>query len=500
MKKIGVALLILFLSFSLIACDFFFTSTESVATTFLTRTTTTTTSTTTTSTQTTATNTSSTTSTEISTPETQEPFILESYETIQDQLDVIGMPSIGEVKVLVFAIDFLEYPSIMSPASIAEIEKAFNGTSEEVTYESLRSYYQKSSYDQLDITADVYGFYRAIHPADYYEREYEKLYATDPYTGEWLYDESELTYPDSDLIFEVMEYYDDVIDYSDYDSNHDGYIDGLYLIYNHPVSYENGSDFWWAYQDVYIYEDTLFDNVEPYYFVWSGAEFFDEGHDNVNARTIIHETGHLLGLDDYYDYDLSDIINQGGLGGADMMDSGYGDQNAFSKLLLGWIHPWIVTDTSTLDIAAFEESGEAILFIREWKDTIFDEYILITFYTPTGLNEADEEWLFTNSGVIMYHVNAKIGNSSNQNYFSTVFDYNNTDTQFKLIKIIEADMDKDIDNYSYAENSDLFQVDDVLGSNVYPTYRWCDRSYLNSTIKISGLTSNLATIEITVPS
>jgi len=500
MKKIYTTLLLFFALISLLACDFLPTSTESTTTTFLTseRTTTTTISSSTDTTTMTTTETTSTTNSitsELTTASSAVPFKLETYNTLQDELDVIGLPSLGDVKVLVFAVDFPDYTSLSSPVSINEIDTAFNGSSSELTYESLQSYYLKSSYDQLEITADVYGFYRASHNASYYENEYEKLYATDPYTGDWLYGDDEVTYPDSDIIFEVMEYYDDVIDYSDYDSNGDGYIDGIYIIYNHPVSYTSGSDLWWAYEDVYIYEDTLFDNVEPYYFVWSGAEFFVEGDDNLNARTVIHETGHLLGLEDYYDYDDSDNLNSGGLGGADMMDNAYGDHNAFSKLLLGWIHPWVVTESMTVDISSFAESGDVILFTKQWNGTIFDEYLLLSFYTPTGLNEEDQDWLFTTSGVIIYHISARLGNNPAQDYYVSVFYNNNTETTRKLIKIIEADMDRDIDNYSLAENTDLFQEGDSLGGTVYSTYRWYDNSALNAVISITDFTSNSVTIQ-----
>ena len=49
-------------------------------------------------------------------------------------------------------------------------------------------------------------------------------------------------------------------------------------------------------------KDVTLDGVKPNCFVWAGTEFFEEGIDNINARTVIHETGHMLGLEDYYDY------------------------------------------------------------------------------------------------------------------------------------------------------------------------------------------------------
>jgi len=457
------------------------------------------TTTVTTSGLTTYTTTQSTTqsTTQLTTEVNGTPIIPSGYSLLQDELDVVGIPSMGDVKILVFAVDFSDYPSSTSGTTIQEIELAFNGTSSQLDFESLNSYYSLSSYGNLNITADVVGFYRASESAAYYENEYEKLYAVDPVTGEWLYGDDEVTYPESDLIFEMLQYYNGSIDYSDYDANGDGYIDGIYVVYTHPVSYDSGSDLWWAYQDIYIYEGDLFDGVEPYYFVWSGTEFFHEGTDNINARTIIHETGHMLGLDDYYDYDESSPYNDGGLGGADMMDYAVGDQNPFSKILLGWVTPLVVTSSMTINITPFLEDGQVILLIDQWNNTIFDEYLLISYYTPDGLNADDSGIMFSDSGIVIYHVAAQIDNGYDENlaYYS-IFNNNNTDTYRKLIKIIEADMDGDIDRYSIAENSDLFQVGDILGSNVYSTYRWYSSASLGYTIEVVTLDSGNASIKI----
>lgn len=426
------------------------------------------------------------------------PILPTGYSLLQDELDVVGIPSMGDVKILVFAVDFSDYPASSSDTTIQDIELAFNGSSSQIDYESLNSYYQISSYGNLNITADVVGFYRASRTAQYYEDEYEKLYAVDPYTGDWLYGDDEVTYPESDLIYEMLQYYDGTIDYSDYDANHDGYIDGIYVVYTHPVSYDSGSDLWWAYQDVYIYDGDLFDGVEPYYFVWSGTDFLHEGSDNINARTIIHETGHMLGLDDYYDYDESSRYNDGGLGGADMMDYAVGDQNPFSKILLGWVTPMVVTSSMTINLTPFLEDGQVILLIDDWNNSIFDEYLLISYYTPDGLNVDDSGIMFSDSGIIIYHVAAQIDNGYNENsaYYS-IFNNNNTDSYRKLIKIIEADMDGDIDLYSIAENSDLFQVGDILGSNVYSTYQWYNNTSLGFTVEVSSLSESVSSIHIT---
>ena len=56
--------------------------------------------------------------------------------------------------------------------------------------------------------------------------------------------------------------------------------------------------------------------------------------------TAIHETGHQLGLTDYYANSYTSGTNA-----AVMMDRNEGDEDCFSKMLLGWISPQVVTSS-----------------------------------------------------------------------------------------------------------------------------------------------------------
>jgi M6 family metalloprotease-like protein len=333
----------------------------------------------------------------------------------------------------------------------------------------------------LNLIADVFGFYRADFPSFSYAADFE--------TGN----------PASDLVVEVLEHYDSILNYSDYDANDDGYIDALYFIYTTPVSFDYGSDLWWAYMDTCVYYDQ-FDGIEPYYFVFAGTDFFLDTNQEIDSRTVIHETGHLLGLEDYYDYDESDPNdNSGGLGGADMMDNTLGDMNPFSKLLLGWITPTVVIGSGTFVLPEYVEDGDVLLLIDEWNGTIFDEYLLVMYYTPEGLYEEDKYELFYSSGVILYHVDARTGEGFDENsaYWS-IFNYNNTDTEHKLIKIIEADKNHNIDLNSYAENTDLFGTGAVFDDNYGSDYGWyrTDFSPMTFEIAIGEVSASSITIDI----
>lgn len=225
------------------------------------------------------------------------------------------------------------------------------------------------------------------------------------------------------------------------------------------------------------------------------------------AETYIHETGHLLGLDDYYDYE--DAKGSGeGLGGADMMDYNVGDHNAYSKLILGWVDPTVITTTQTVTINAFESSGQFLMVLLDYDGTYFSEYLLIDLYANTGLNalgaSQQNSLLYYDSttkvgaeyGVRIYHVSSSIKTPYNDDYGSFT-DNNNSVSDTALIKLVEADGEKKFaSTEGYAESTDLWQAGDSLLS-VFPNYVRNDNKKVNFDIRIDSVSKTSATITIT---
>jgi M6 family metalloprotease-like protein len=133
----------------------------------------------------------------------------------------------------------------------------------------------------------------------------------------------------SEIARECLDYFNSSVDYRKYDNNEDGIIVGIYLIW----AGSQKSGFWWSYYGGLSLHDR-----------WDGlkvqnaviAWYSNDQDGPFQPGVICHETGHLLGLPDYYDYDYS-IGPKGGLGGFDMMDGNAVDHNCFSKYLLDWI-------------------------------------------------------------------------------------------------------------------------------------------------------------------
>ena len=329
------------------------------------------------------------------------------------------LPHENKSKILVVPVDFTDYRAddkLEGGAAGAReiIAKSFFGTSEDTGWESLKTYYEKTSYGALTFEGAVTDWYHA----EYSTKEFSQIKAYGRF--------AEAFQPTWKLLDEITEWCIDTLcmDLKEYDTDNDGYIDGIWMVYSCPQQYNGDSDNFWAYTfsnyNNYIDDDGNFlgkPNTDPISFCYAWASYnflFEGGYDKPDLHTFIHETGHMLGLDDYYDYDGA----SGVAGGVDMMDYNIGDHNAFSKYLMNWTSPYVLDGTKDkveIVLRPFESSGDFIL-LRDttWNKSVFDEYILIEYYTPTGLNEIDVDGYgdfknatYTNPGVKMWHVDSR---------------------------------------------------------------------------------------------
>lgn len=418
---------------------------------------------------------------------------------LQDKLlnfeNAIGLPSTGTYNALVIPVQFKG--DTITPTQLNNLNVAFNGTSEETGWESVKTFYQKSSYGKLNLTFDIQPVFQANSTASYYSN----------YKGTFEYSDGTSQEKDgSALILEQALAWCVTrgVDLSKYDINNDGCIDAVYLIYSENVDYDN-ADFFWAYVTWYGGE-TQYGGIDAFYYLFAGFDFMTEDLNQkpgmkINAETFIHETGHLLGLDDYYDYETSQGGNQG-LGGADMMDYNVGDHGVYSKIMLGWLNPTIITSTQTVTIKSSQAEGYAILIPLNFDNTYFCEYLLIDLYSAQGVNAMGASQTDTilydgaEYGVRIYHVTSWAKDPYNNSYGSFT-DCNNSNSNIPLIKLVEADGETSSSVFgSWAEESDLWQAGDSF-ANVFPQYMRNDGKTLNFNITVDSVSADSATVTIT---
>ena len=385
-------------------------------------------------------------------------------------------PSTGKNKLLVIPVDFSDYRASNKlggeDASQLNIYNSFFGESEDTGWESVRTYYEKSSYGALTIEGEVTPWYNATYST--------KQFCQKTYSG---YDEYSSYYdPTWGLLNEVTTWAKNTlhIDLSEYDNDNDGLVDGVWMVYACPESYvdeniDSNSVYWaYTYGDYKNYdEQTSASEIAPYKYCWASYNFmYEGGYGKPDAHTYIHETGHLLGLDDYYNYDSDNPEGVGG--GVDMMDYNIGDHNAYSKYLLNWTSPYVVdgsSKTTTINLKPFELSGEFILLSDSFNDSPYDEYIAIEYYTPTGLNARDLDGYsnglgtYSQSGVKISHVDSRI-----------LLDVYDEDSNWISAQWVEEFEENDTYYYSYS-----------IGSNNTPSYSYNDVDEGNSPYRLYHL-------------
>lgn len=336
------------------------------------------------------------------------------------------LPSTGNAKILVIPIQFSDYT--FTNYELNRIQKGFFGDSTNTGWESVASYYYKSSYGQLNIDGAVTDVISLNMSSTQFTTNYNS------YSGDYT---SVVLETALQTLYEEQSY-----DFSSYDLDGDGYLDAVWMVYSAPYSSSTSSSALWAFTTWDQNKTDIGGGYKACCYSWASVDFLVRNvsstsalssSDNADCHTFIHETGHMMGLDDYYSYDADGITNTDSpVGGIDMMDFNIGDHCAYSKYFLGWIQPTVIdadyiasngntvtlnalTDTSTTEnkaylIPCYKDGSMA------YNGTAYDEYLLIEYSTPTGLNELDSStryvnglYGYTKKGVLVYHVNASIG-------------------------------------------------------------------------------------------
>lgn len=431
------------------------------------------------------------------------------------------IPSVGSPNILVVPVNFKDISvyNFNDAASMNKLDALFNGTKEDNSndyYESVKSFYYKSSYGKLDmnfVLTDV--FTPSFTSSTFVSRENSQS------------EEAGGTYDLIEEFYASGKIDGTKINFNDikYDIDRDGYVDGVWFVYNDNRSSTQNN--YWPY--VYWYFPTSqTSNINISNYANCSVYFsFEDSNLGLDGHTFFHETGHLLGLDDYYLYDSDGTSAMGGL---DMMDYNIGDHNAFSKFALGWTKPYLVNGNSTITLNPFESTGDSVIIPATYfNQSAFGEYIIIEYYTPTGLNKLDSEnrypnrnLYFTQEGIRMFHVDARLI-QVNGNYYGNYLPasatsiptgtdttyytvaHSNTpsysyDSKNFLIETITRDNRKTYLG-SEASNSSLFVEGDVLTStshnNFFKNGKFNDSTEFNFRIEIKELSNGTCKLVIT---
>lgn len=422
----------------------------------------------------------------------------------------------GEQKLLVVPVEF-KGEREFSQKDLTTIKRAFfeeDLSTKGNNYYSVNEFYKKSSKGQLNFVGDVIDVLKVPYTVD-----------------EMTKDGNYFPGVPAQYLMDNTNYSNDF--FKQYDTDSDGFVDSVVFVYSSPTSERTGN-FWAWVANFGVTANT--ERPTLFRHMWCGIDFFYRGGYDVDAHTIIHETGHLLGLRDYYpsdDYNLA-------LGGHSMMDYNISDHDPYSKMLLSWAEPiyYDFRKNKHIDVqlSNFEDTNQFLLLNVDWNHSVMDEYLLVEYYTPTGLNtldsqnEYDDRPLgFTESGVKIYHVDSRIVQCHyDSELFTTVFDKyvdeipeeypdgtyyvigasnsiadSRTDAKragrYKQIALVENKQYNQLQSGATADNDSLFQVGDVFDSktSAYITNnKWNKGGDISFTLEVTQMNNDYVTLSI----
>lgn len=469
-------------------------------------------------------------------------------------------PATGNLHVLVIPVEFTDAPAKDLPAgeqgTIAQIHKLFNGGPGTNSWHSVKEFYYRSSYGKLNIEATI---------SDTWYNSGMSMLGAYQASLVTVGEEKQSTYA-SGLVRNAVENYRARVGeeaMKKFDGNGDGYLDAVYLVNSAEIRGDikssDDDNFFWAYvSNAGGTKSVTRPGANRYMFaswkfMWEAGRYVKGAHkpwtypemglatSKPDAHTFIHETGHILGLEDYYTYD-SYKEDWAAMGGLDMMDYNVGDHNAWSKWMLDWVEPIVVTNTTTVKIRPSTLYGDAIVLAPDYKKNQSGEYIVLEYYRPEGVNDADSSnpyggnypLLYSEAGIKAFHVDARTANyeytyatqtttliayvdavdtafaeSSTEEVFrgSGLAHYNTAtqslDPNIKLIEVLEAGhlnslRQKTAQGYTnLANNSFLFQAGDGFGVTTFVNYKLHSGTALGFSFTVDSIDETGATITIT---
>lgn len=365
------------------------------------------------------------------------------------------MPSLGDANLLVIPVHLPGGNEYKTDKVKSDIEKVFFGDKDDSSlgFKSVKQYYSEASYGKFNLSGTV---------TDWFDATTLVSDVKDITSG-----------TEGTIVNKILRGAVDWagssqgINLKDFDNNEDGNIDGVYLVYDYLdwttenyIQHESNPQFdsstlnqaFWNFTYWDFYSESKNDKPSTSGFSWSSFDMMytsycernkndtpdlsDLSKIKLDSHTFIHEFGHLLGLEDYYS---SSDSSYHPAGESTMMDQNIGDLDSYSKMLLGWVTPYVVYGTSEITITnVSKNSGNSVIVIpsnyaeisQSVEDAIkgnridkfrytfnpFSEYLMIDLYTPDGNNEQDTygPYVFDRSamankvGVRIYHIDSRI--------------------------------------------------------------------------------------------
>ncbi|MDI6807769.1 MAG: M6 family metalloprotease domain-containing protein [Candidatus Eisenbacteria bacterium] len=299
---------------------------------------------------------------------------------------------------------------------------------------SMRDYYLENSYGSFDLIGTTTVWVKVPHPMSYYTMN----------GGTSNFGLCASCYPQNaqGLVEEAVQLADPLVDFSQFDNDGDGVVDGIIVIHA-GMGYENSgspsdfhSHFW------FVQNPPLVDGVHILEYAFAP----ELGSIGVPA----HEFGHVMGLPDLYDTSppysqgvgFWSLMGTGVWGGPQSDGDPYNDDSrpvhldAWSKAALGFVIPdEPSTNQTSVSIPAAEDNAFSL---KLWKNGLAgQEYFLV----ENRKRRLFDEYL-KGEGLLIYHIDESV--------------YGNDDKNHYMVAVEQADGRRDLESNKEADSGDPF--------------------------------------------
>ena len=374
-------------------------------------------------------------------------------------------PKIHQDQVLGLTI-LVEFQDIRTAVTDEEINNMLNssGGDNNGNYCSVRDYFLAMSNGKLDYTNRVFGPIRLKNPRSYYL----------------------FTYRNEVVLEALAELESQGVDFTQFDTNGDGLIDAINIMYAGETQYVDRS---WLWPHNFYIEKQL-GSVRTYFYQICSLE-------SQSIGTFCHENGHMLcRFPDLYDYGSRDQDSEksSGMGKYCLMGSGNHLNGgctpspicAYLRDLAGWYEKMVtLNDKDIYDAVHGDYKTLYKYVIRSDFGEMENEYFIIENRFRSGLDS-----FLPSSGLAVYHCDVKGSNEWQEG----------SPTRHYQCALLQADGRNDLerDPYNRGDAGDLFgKVEGIaLDYGTNPSTRRWDQSDSEMVLANIGKPGKTITFEI----
>lgn len=328
--------------------------------------------------------------------------IMKSMAQDYQNSSIPAFSSKGSRKLLCILIGFTDKAFTKTKADFEALFNQTNYTVDGATG-SVKDYYTENSYGQLDLTVTVAGPYNATFNMAYYGANKDNQRGEDVNARE--------------LVSEAILLANSDVDYSQFDGDNDGNVDGVYVIYaGYGEEASGGADAIWAH--AWNVTPQLLDGKWVSKYSCSPELRGNSGTGITRIGVICHEFGHALGAVDFYDTDYEKSGGEfDGTGNWDLMAGGswnnYGatpaHHNAFTKVYAyNWATATEITSSSTITLNNAAQNKNSFYIINSSTANEFfmienRQNLLFDYHLPGHgmiIYHVDKNYMSMNSGKI----------------------------------------------------------------------------------------------------